>query len=187
MKKILFSVLIIISSLASFGQMKSNGKLNDIRKATKQNVMKAMTGEFGHDNGTENFSIKIDLQGNFKMFYSYNRKSRSFNESDGGWTLQLSGKVTLYDADFVRRKEQIKDKYGDIINTNSYYTKYHAVFSGTDQKGREHSFCCTIDQMFDNQHMYAWQMSWTDNVPNCYCEDTNAAQSVRIPFATDLH
>lgn len=187
MKKILFLVLIAFSSFSSLGQMRLKGKLRDIRTATKQNVMKAMTGEFGHDNGMENFSIKIDLKGNFKMFYSYNRKSRSFNEGNGGWTLRLSGNVTLYEADFIRNKESIKDKYGDIINTDVYYTKFYAVFRGTDQKGKEHSFCCTIDQKFDNKYMYGWAMSWTPSVPNCYCEDTDGPQSVRIPFTTELH
>lgn len=186
MKKILFIVLIVISNLASFGQMKSNGKLKDIRKATKQNVMVSMAGEFGHDNGDEEYSIKIDKLGNFKMYYARTIKSKSYNQGNGGWTLRLSGKTTLHLAD-IARSETRKDKYGDVVSTDIFYTKYYAVFNGTDDKGRAHSFCAEIYQKSDNKYMYGWQMGTTTDVPNCYCESVDDPQTVRIGWLIDLN
>jgi len=182
-----FLLTLIFFSYFCQGQMRINGKITEIKNANYTSIRKSMTGEFGWDNGTQNFQIKIDEQGNFKMHYGITNKSRSFNTGTGGWSLNLKGTVRLVDADFIRRKEPIKDKYGDVENTNIYYTKYFAVFTGTDQNGREHSFCCTIDQMSDNKYLYEWKMNWTDHVPNCYCEDVNAPQSVYIPFSTTLN
>jgi hypothetical protein len=186
MKKISISILIITFSLTSFGQMKSNGKLLDIRNATKQQVMGSMAGEFGKDYGDEEYSIKIDKLGNFKMYYARTIRSKSFNQGDGGWTLRLSGKVSLILADETR-KETRKDKYGDVIGTYLFYTKYYAVFTGTDDKGRDHSFCAKIYQKFDDNYMYGWQMGSTNKVPGSYCESTNDPQTVEIGYIIDLN
>jgi hypothetical protein len=186
MKKILFLVFIISSSLVSLGQMKSNGKLMDIRKATKQNIMVSMAGEFGADYGSEEYSIKIDKQGNFKMYYARTIKSKSYNQGDGGWSLRLSGKVTLHLAD-IARSETRKDKYGDVIGTDVFYTKYYAVFNGTDDRNRDHSFCAEIYQKSNDQYIYGWQTSSTNEVPNCYCESTNDPQTVKIGYIIDLN
>lgn len=166
--------------------MKSNGKLRDIRNATKQQVMVSMSGEFGKDYGDEEYAIKIDKLGNFKMYYARTIKSKSYNQGNGGWTLRLSGKVNLVLAD-ISRKEIRKDKYGDVIGTDIFYTKYYAVFSGTDDKGRGHSFCAEIYQKSDDNYIYGWQMGTITNVPGSYCESTNDPQTVRIGYIIDLN
>ena len=145
-------ILLLSYSLISMGQMKVNGELADIRHATKQNVLVAIAGEYSKDYGDEEYSIKIDKSGKFKMYYSRTIKSKSYNQGDGGWTLTLNGSVTLHDAD-VTEKEYQKDKYGDVINTIVYYTKFYVVFQGTDNKGKNHSFCATIYQKFDNKYI----------------------------------
>lgn len=186
MKKFLITILINTFSLTSFGQMTSKGKLLDIRNAKMQQVMGSMAGEFGKDYGLEEYSIKIDKLGNFKMYYARTIKSKYFNEGDGGWTIRLSGKVSLVLADKTK-KETRKDKYGDVIGTDIYYTKYYAVFTGTDQKGRDHSFCGEIYQKFDGDYMYGWKMGHTMNVPGSYCESTNDPKTVRLGGEIDLN
>jgi hypothetical protein len=186
MKKYILLAAVVIFSLPVFCQMATNGKLLSIRNATKQRVMISMAGEYSKDYGDEEYSIKIDKLGNFKMYYARTIKSKSFNVGNGGWTLRLTGKIELIPADAVETSTR-KDKYGDIIGTDTYYTKYYAVFRGNDDKGRGHSFCAKIYQKSDDNYMYGWQMGSTTNVPGSYCESTDDPQTVRIGYIIDLN
>jgi hypothetical protein len=171
-----------------FGQMKVKGKLTDISKASKQQVLNSISGEFSDDVGDEKYSIKIDKQGNFKMYYAITTPAGHSSTGywgKGGWTLRISGKANLIPADVTRVEEQ-RDKYGDITKVG-FYTKYYVVFKGNDEKGRGHSFCAEIYQKFDNKYMYGWQMSHSQSVPAEYCESTNDPQTARVGYLIDLN
>ena len=191
---ILHTCILLISNHA-MSQMRKNGKLVDLRTATKQMVMNAIGGEFSSSGYQSQTSILLDKAGNFKMLYTYNKPdeySRLIGATIPGLYYKhiIKGSYTLYEANFERFNNignvQPTNKYGEPIK-DILFVRYYIVLKGTDDKGQYHTMCGEISQRFDEQYMYGWTISYTGKMNNsdcnCYCETGNPKnREVSIPY-----
>lgn len=181
-KKHILSIVFLLSLFNSWGQMRKNGKLLDIRTASKQMVMNALAGEYNKKGFGTNTSVKFDNQGNFKMVYDYYKEDEY--SSLIGATIRgdrykriVSGKYKLYDANYKRFNNignvQPTNKYGEPIVDN-LNVRFYIVLTGVDDRGNSHTMCGEVTQREDSQYMYGWEVSYTSLVKsseiNCSCE-----------------
>jgi hypothetical protein len=175
-------------------QMRKNGKLIDIRNATKQMVMNALAGEYQQNGYRTGTSVKFDKQGNFKMVYVYDKKDEY--SSLIGRTIPgdyykriLSGKYTLYEANYKRfnnlGNKQPTNQYGEPIE-DYLNVRFFIVLSGEDDHGNYHTMCGEVSQRIDSKYMYGWTISYINRVQNpdciCPCETGNSEnREVTIP------
>lgn len=166
--------------------MQKNGKLVDIRKATKQMVINALVGEHEDKGYRSNTLIKFDAKGGFKMVYEY-RKPDEYSKLIGAtipgiyYKRIVSGTYKLIEANYKRFNNfgnvQPTNRYGEPV-TDILYVKYYIVLTGKDDQGVFHTVCGEINQRFDDQYMYGWTISsvtkGVENACGCVCETGDA-------------
>lgn len=181
-KHTFFSIIMLLFFSASWGQMRKNGKLVDIRTATKKMVMNALVGEYEDEGYRTRTSVKFDQQGNFKMVYVYDKKdeySKLVRATIPGdyYKRIVSGNYKLYDANYQRFNNignvQPKNKYGEPIVDN-LNVRYYIVLTGVDDRGNSHTMCGEVSQRVDSEYIYGWTISFTNRVQSseidCSCE-----------------
>lgn len=196
MKKILLSLLITASYFGSFAQMRTNGKLNDIRNATMQNVMEAIEGEYQKNEYRSNIAIKFDKNGNFKMVYEH--KTPDEYQSVGGTTsaaYYVSGKYQLLDANYSRFNNlgnvQTTNRYGQPIN-DIIYTRFYIVLIGKDDQGISHTMCGEVSQPIEENEMFGWTINSMNKYSkvvescSCNCEIGDKLSEIRLPLNIQL-
>jgi|688.fasta_scaffold172401_1 hypothetical protein len=175
-------VTFFLTFFTSWGQMRKNGKLVDIRTASKKMVMNALAGEYDNEGYRTRTSVKFDIQGNFKMVYVYDKKdqySKLIGTTIPGdyYKRIVSGTYKLYDANYQRFNNignvQPKNKYGEPIDDN-LNVRFYIVLTGVDDRGGSHTMCGEVTQRVDSEYIYGWTIDFTNRVQSseisCSCE-----------------
>ena len=183
MKKVyILSILFLLTFFTSWGQMRKNGKLVDIKTASKKMVVNALAGEYDNEGYRTRTSVKFDNQGNFKMVYVYDKKdeySKLIGTTIPGdyYKRIVSGSYKLYDANYKRFNNignvQPTNKYGEPIVDN-LNVRFYIVLTGVDDRGASHTMCGEVTQRVDSEYIYGWTVDFTNRVQssevNCSCE-----------------
>ncbi len=182
-----------IAEERNFEKTRAEGKVLNIKNASKQLVMKAIAGEYEKSGYRDRSSIVFDKNGGFKMLYTYNKPdeySKLIGATIPGLYYKriVNGSYTLYEVNEERFNNignvQPTNKYGEPVK-DVLFTKYKIVLRGQDDRGQYHTMCGSISQKFDDKFMYGWTISYTSEVSgcDCSCETGNAKnREITIPY-----
>lgn len=181
-KRYILIVFTLLHFFTSWGQMRKNGNILDIRVASKQMVMNALAGEYDDEGYRTRTSVRFDNKGNFKMVYVYEKKdeySKLVRATIPGdyYKRIVSGSYKLYDANYKRFNNignvQPKNKYGEPIE-DYLNVRFYIVLTGMDDYGVSHTMCGEVTQRVDSEYIYGWTVSFTRKIQSseieCSCE-----------------
>jgi hypothetical protein len=182
-----------IAEERNFEKTRAEGKVLNIKNASKQLVMRAIAGEYEKSGYRSRSSIVFDKNGGFKMLYTYDKPdeySKLIGATIPGLYYKriVNGSYTLYEANEERFNNignvQPTNKYGEPVK-DVLFTKYNIVLKGQDDRGQYHTMCGSISQKFDDKYMYGWTISYTSQVSGCDCScETGDAKNreITIPY-----